>query len=150
MTPQWLTVLYDANCGICRTARAWLSGRAQLVPLEFVPAGSAEAVERYPDLDHARTLDEITVIADNGDAYEGDAAWLVCLWALDGYRSIANRLASPALRPLARGVVAKAAAIREATRDDDSGDRHDLDWFFAPDGSPTAQQHECETGTCDR
>jgi predicted DCC family thiol-disulfide oxidoreductase YuxK len=139
MTPRLLTVLYDADCGICRTARAWLSGRAQLVPLEFVPAGSAEAVERYPGIDHNRTLGEITVIADNGDVYEGDAAWLVCLWALDTYRSIANRLATPALRPLARGVVAKAAAIRGAGQDDSSRDRHDLDWFF-----------ECETGTCDR
>jgi predicted DCC family thiol-disulfide oxidoreductase YuxK len=132
MTPQRLTVLYDAGCGICRTARAWLARRAQLVPLEFVPAGSAAAVDRYPGLDHARTLTEITVIADTGDVYEGDAAWLVCLWALDGYRGVANRLATPALRPLARGVVAKAAALRARGTEDSS-------WFF-----------ECETDTCDR
>ena len=139
MRPNRLTVLYDAGCGICRTARTWLAGRAQLVPLEFVPAGTVAAVERYPALDHARTLSEITVIADTGDVYEGDAAWIVCLWALEGYRSIANRLATPALRPLARGVVARAAAIRAGRRDSSTHDRHDLDWFF-----------ECETDTCDR
>jgi predicted DCC family thiol-disulfide oxidoreductase YuxK len=145
MTPRQLTVLYDAGCGICRTARTWLAGRAQLVPLEFVPAGSAEAVERYPDLDHARTLTEITVIADTGDVYEGDAAWLICLWALEGYRSVANRLATPALRPLARGVVAKAAAIRAGRRE-----TGDSDWFLRPAVPPTAGPVQCETGTCDR
>jgi hypothetical protein len=32
----------------------------------------------------------------------GDRAFLMCLWALRAYRGWARRLASPALRPLAR------------------------------------------------
>jgi len=56
----------------------------------------------------------VTVVADTGAVYEGDAAWLVCLWALDGYRGLAQRLSAPRLRPLARRVVAAAAAIRGA------------------------------------
>jgi len=107
-----LTVLYDAGCGICRTARRWLASRAQLVPLEFVAAGSGEARRRFPALDHAQTLVDITVVADNGSVYTGDGAWLMCLWALDGYRGLAARLATPALRPLARRVVKAAAGIR--------------------------------------
>jgi len=54
------TVLFDEGCPICRTARRWLAGRAQLVPLRFVPAGSAEARERFPGLDHAATLRDPT------------------------------------------------------------------------------------------
>ncbi|MEK8107718.1 DCC1-like thiol-disulfide oxidoreductase family protein [Micromonospora sp. M12] len=50
------TVLFDAACPLCRAARRWLSSRAQLVPLEFVPAGSAEARRRFPGLDHDATL----------------------------------------------------------------------------------------------
>ena len=114
--PQRLTVLYDAGCPICRAARTWLAGRAQLVPLDFVPAGSAQARALFPTLDQARTLTEITVVADTGAVYTGDAAWLMCLWALSGYRSLALRLAEPGLRPLARRAVAAAAAIREGTR----------------------------------
>jgi len=107
-----LTVLYDEDCGICRTARRFLDSRAQLVPLEFVAAGSDEARRRYPALDHAQTLKEITVIGDDGAIYVDDSAWLMCLWALDGYRGLAARLSQPHRRPLARRVVATMAGIR--------------------------------------
>lgn len=112
-----LTVLYDAGCGLCRTARSWLASRAQLVPLEFVAAGSDEARHRYPSLDPAQTLADITVVADDGGVYTGDSAWLICLWALDGYRGLAARLSAPDVRPTARRVVAAAAALRRASRD---------------------------------
>jgi predicted DCC family thiol-disulfide oxidoreductase YuxK len=112
-----LTVLYDAGCGLCRTARSWLAARPQLVPLEFIAAGGEEARRRYPALDADETLAEITVVADDGGVYTGDAAWLVCLWALDGYRGLAARLAQPHLRPLARRVAAGAGSLRRARRD---------------------------------
>jgi predicted DCC family thiol-disulfide oxidoreductase YuxK len=112
----YFTVLYDEGCPICRTARRWLAGRAQLVPLAFVPAGSAEARQRFPGLDHAATLRDLTVVADDGAYYTGDAAWLACLWALDGYRATAERFASPRLRPAARRFIAAASTVREQTR----------------------------------
>jgi predicted DCC family thiol-disulfide oxidoreductase YuxK len=111
-----LTVLYDADCRLCRAARRWLESRDQLVPLEFVPAGSAAARERFPGLDHAATLRDLIVVADSGAVYAGDAGWLACLWALEGYRESAAMLASPALLPVARRVVAAAAAIRARDR----------------------------------
>src|SRR2546423_902043 len=77
--------------------------------------GYAAAAHRFPGLDHARSLAEVTVVADTGAVYTGDAAWLICLWALDGYRALALRLARPRLRPLARRVVHAAATIREGT-----------------------------------
>ena len=110
-----LTVLYDAGCPICRAARRWLAGRPQLVPLEFVPAGSEQARRRFPGLDHAATLRDITVVADTGEVYVGDGAWLACLWALESHRDLAYRLGQPHLLPLARQVVAAAAAVRGAT-----------------------------------
>jgi len=116
MTPGRLTVLYDGGCPLCRAAQRWLAGRAQLVPLDFVDARTA----RYPGLD---LLGDVTVVADTGAVYRGDSAWLVCLWALDGYRSLAVRLAGPRLRPLARRVVRTAAALRGGYRqscDDDA------------------------------
>jgi predicted DCC family thiol-disulfide oxidoreductase YuxK len=115
-----LTVLYDAGCGLCRSARRWLESRDQLVPLEFVPAASAEARRRFRGLDHDATLRDITVVADTGDVYVGDGAWLACLWALAGYRELAERLAQPHLLPLARRAVAAAAAVRERTREPDT------------------------------
>lgn len=110
------TVLYDAHCPLCRTARRWLEARDQLVPLRFLPAGSAEARRRLPGLDHEATLRDLTVVADTGEVYAGDGAWLACLWALVSYRDLADRLAQPHLRPLARRVITAAAAVRERTR----------------------------------
>ena len=110
------TVLFDEGCPICRTARRWLAGRAQLVPLTFLPAGSTEARARFPELDHAATLRDLTVIADDGAYYVGDGAWLACLWALADYRATAERLSSPRLLPAARRIIKAASAVREATR----------------------------------
>ena len=118
----YFTVLYDEGCPICRTARQWLAGRAQLVPLHFVPAGSAEARQRFPALDHAATLRDLTVITDGGLVYVSDGAWLACLWALTDYRGVAERLSSPRLLPTARRFIAAAAAVRQSTRADDYGD----------------------------
>ncbi|MEU4242000.1 DCC1-like thiol-disulfide oxidoreductase family protein [Actinoplanes sp. NPDC026619] len=110
------TVLYDESCPICRTARRWLSGRAQLVPLTFVPAGSATARALFPELDHSATLRDLTVIGDDGAYYAGDAAWFACLWALADYRATAERFSSPRLLPGARRFIAAISAVREQTR----------------------------------
>jgi predicted DCC family thiol-disulfide oxidoreductase YuxK len=118
----FFTVLYDEGCPICRAAHRWLAGRAQLVPLAFVPAGSAEARQRFPGLDHAATLRDLTVISDGGLVYVSDGAWLACLWALADYRGTAERLSSPRLLPTARRFIAAAAAVRQSTRPDDYGD----------------------------
>ncbi|RZU49884.1 uncharacterized protein DUF393 [Krasilnikovia cinnamomea] len=119
------TVLFDAACPVCRTARRWLASRAQLVPLEFVAAGSAEARRRFPGLDHAATLRDLTVIADTGDVYVSDGAWLACLWALADHRATAERLSSPRLLPTARRFIAAASAVRDRTRAADYGDLRD-------------------------
>jgi len=119
------TVLYDAGCPICRAARGWLGNRAQLVPLRFVSAGSAEARQLFPGLDHAATLREVTVIADTGEVYVADGAWLACLWALADYRGMAERLGSPRLLPTARRFIAAAAAVRQGTTAADYGDKCD-------------------------
>jgi predicted DCC family thiol-disulfide oxidoreductase YuxK len=110
-----LTVLYDAQCSLCVHLRQWLSRQRQLVPLDLVPAGSDEARRRYPRLDHARTLREITVIGDKGQIYAGPAAWIVCLWALAEYRPKAHWLATPAGAPFVRVTMLAAAKYREAT-----------------------------------
>ncbi|TQK52336.1 uncharacterized protein DUF393 [Streptomyces sp. SLBN-118] len=110
-----LTVLYDAQCSLCVHLRSWLLRQRQLVPLDLVPAGSAEARRRYPRLDHAATQREITVIGDRGQIYTGPAAWIVCLWALAEYRQRAHWLATPAGLPFVRVTMLAASKYREAT-----------------------------------
>ncbi|CAL9552939.1 thiol-disulfide oxidoreductase DCC family protein [Streptomyces sp. enrichment culture] len=109
-----ITVLYDAECSLCAFLRDWLVRQPQLVPLEPVPAGSAEARRRFPGLDHGATLDEITVVGDAGQVYRGPAAWIVTLWALREHRPLAHRLSTPAGARLAKGAVLAAAKWRGA------------------------------------
>ena len=110
-----LTVLYDAQCALCVHVRHWLMKQRQLVPLDLVPAASEEARRRFPGLDHAQTLSEITVIGDRGQIYRGTSAWIVCLWALAEHRPKAHWLATPAGLPFARASVLAAAKYRSVT-----------------------------------
>jgi predicted DCC family thiol-disulfide oxidoreductase YuxK len=100
-----LTVLYDARCNLCSHLRAWLEAQPAYVQLAFVPAGSPEARQRFPALDHAATTSELTVIGDDGAVYIEAKAFLMCLWALRDYRAWSLRLSSPDMIPLARRVV---------------------------------------------
>ncbi|MDF3298279.1 thiol-disulfide oxidoreductase DCC family protein [Streptomyces tropicalis] len=150
-----LTVLYDAECSLCAFVRDWLVGRPQLVPLELVPAGSAQARRRLPGLNHRATLDEVTVVGDAGQVYRGAAAWVVVLWALREHRPLAHRLSTPAGALLARGAVLAAARWRGGPRGTRGGRawggaaypgadswtyRPDQGWVFTPPG--------CGSGAC--
>lgn len=112
MNVRSATVLYDADCALCRRAKAWLETQQQLVPLEFVPAASEEARRRYPALDHEATLRDLTVIGDGGEVWRAERAWVMCLWALAEHRLKAEHLASPARLPLARAVFGTISANR--------------------------------------
>ncbi|MEU8225430.1 DCC1-like thiol-disulfide oxidoreductase family protein [Kribbella sp. NPDC048915] len=120
-----LTVLYDAGCGLCRRFKDWLAaqtpapdGYGGVVRLRFVAAGSTDARALYPALDHAATLRDVTVVADDGAVYVGDRAWIMCLWATATHRHTAERLANPVLRPVARAMVQAAAGLRKLSGGD--------------------------------
>jgi len=100
-----LTLFYDARCGLCSTVRRWLAGQPAYVKLEFLPYDSAEAARRFPGLRHMRADQEIVVMADTGEVWQGAGAWLICLWALRDFRGWSARLASPAMQPLAKSLV---------------------------------------------
>jgi predicted DCC family thiol-disulfide oxidoreductase YuxK len=107
---QALTVLYDGRCGLCRDIKRWLEREPAYVPLVLLPAGSAEALARFPGV----AAGELAVISDTGQVWLGDRAFLLCLWALKEYRSWAMRLATPALLPLARQAFAALSSGRFA------------------------------------
>jgi predicted DCC family thiol-disulfide oxidoreductase YuxK len=100
-----LTILYDARCNLCNHIRSWIETQPSYLELEFVPAGSEDARQRFPRLDHSTTTRELTVIDDQGGVYLEANAFLMCLWALRDYRAWSLRLSAPELIPLARRVV---------------------------------------------
>ncbi|WP_438818953.1 thiol-disulfide oxidoreductase DCC family protein [Streptomyces hilarionis] len=148
-----LTVLYDAGCSLCRFLREWLGRQPQLVPLEFVPAGSAEACARLPGLDHRATLEEITVVGDAGQVYRGAAAWIVVLWALREHRPLAHRLSTPAGARIARAAVLSAAKWRQGQERGGVGwgggvYRRGDGWTYDPFVGWTHHPPACADGHC--
>jgi predicted DCC family thiol-disulfide oxidoreductase YuxK len=107
-----ITVLFDAQCQLCQRVSGWLANQRSYIAVDLIPAGSPRARNRFPELDHEVTLQEITVVGSGGEVYTGANAWITCLWALRAYRGTANRLATPAGLPLARAAVLAAAKLR--------------------------------------
>lgn len=110
------TVLYDPDCPVCRRARRWAEEQHQLVPLHFLPAGSAAARNRFPDLDHATTLTDITTIGHDGGVRRGKHAWIIVLWAIAGTRTLANDLAAGRKQRAFSTVVGATEMIRKAAQ----------------------------------
>jgi len=147
-----LTVLYDAGCSLCTFLRDWLVRQPQLVPLELVPAGSPEAHQRFPGLDHRATLDEITVVGDAGQVYRGSAAWVVTLWALRGHRALAHQLSTPAGAKFAKGAMLAAAKWRETQKGRTQWGggvyRSGEGWTYDPARGWTYTEPGCAGGAC--
>jgi len=95
-----LAVLYDARCGLCCAVRRWIDRQRQLIPIECHATPEAG--------------DNLVIVADTGERWEGDAAWIIALWALADYRHLAYRLASPLLIGTARTLFATLSSYRGA------------------------------------
>ena len=107
-----LYVLYDTGCGLCSTIVQWMSGQPSSCEFRFVGAGSEEARRLFPQMRNPSRPEELVVISDDGSVYRGEAAYIMCLYALDAYRTLAMRLARPSFRPFARRVFAMLSSNR--------------------------------------
>jgi len=105
-----ITILYDSACGLCTRAKAWIAQQEPFVGIHFVASGSAEAHARFPRL----PASELAVVANTGEVWLGNHAWIVCLWALRRYRDLAFRLTSPLLLLMAREAFAVVSKNRSA------------------------------------
>ncbi len=102
-----LYVLYDQDCALCLRCGRWLMRQRAYIELSFIPLQSPEIARRFPGLREWPQLDlceKLVVISDEGAVYQGQNAWIMCLYALRDYREWAQRLAHPALFPFARRV----------------------------------------------
>jgi predicted DCC family thiol-disulfide oxidoreductase YuxK len=97
--PARLLVVYDERCELCRRCRAWLESEPAYVPLRFLPAGSWEVGHLWGDLPWIGA--DLVVVADDGQAWIGPAAFLTCLWATKRYRGWSTILSGEALAPMA-------------------------------------------------
>lgn len=141
-----LHVFYDARCALCQACRQWLDRQPKYVPLQFVAYQSEEAERLCPGLERFRPDKEIVVMADNGNIYQGGAAWVMCFWALREYRALSQRLATPVLFPLARKICHLVSRNRlRLSRFFGKGANGDKALLEALDDEPA---DACPNGTC--
>ncbi|MPZ89883.1 MAG: DUF393 domain-containing protein, partial [Nitriliruptorales bacterium] len=107
--PGALLVLYDPTCAWCRHCRTWLESQPSWIELGFLPADSDQARELAG---HLPLMDELIVLGNDGSAWVGDDAFLICLWATRGYRPWARQLARTRLRSVARRLFAAVSSRR--------------------------------------
>lgn len=98
--PGALTVLFDPGCALCRRCRDWMLEQPAYLTLTFLACTGEVARARYGDIPWLGN--ELVVVSEAGEVWAGPAAFLMCLWALVGWREWSIRLASPALAPLAQ------------------------------------------------
>ena len=109
-----LYVLYDGKCAFCRRCRGWLAQQPAFVLLAFIPLQSPEVTTRFPGIERFHPDERLVVISDAGEIWQGDGAWIMCLWALREFREWSQRLTNPVLRPFARQVCERVSENRHA------------------------------------
>ncbi len=97
-----LYVLYDGECGLCQRCRQWIQAQPAYIELRFIPLQSPEVGCRFPGIESIDLRARLVVISDTGGLYQGQNAWIMCLFALEEYREWAQRLAEPELLPYAK------------------------------------------------
>jgi predicted DCC family thiol-disulfide oxidoreductase YuxK len=97
-----LWVLYDETCGFCCLCANWLRSQDKLVPLTCLPRGGEVSKRVFAGLPWGH--DELVVIDSSGGVYRGSEAFVMALWALDGYRGWAQRASKEPLRSKARSL----------------------------------------------
>ncbi len=111
--PEKLIVLYDDECRFCHNCKGWLLSQPQEIPLEFVAAHDAAVPDRFPGIERHAPTETLTVVDDRGLVYSGEAAMIMCLFALHNYRSLSYKLALPGFRGMVRGFFEKLSGYRQ-------------------------------------
>ncbi|MFT5465953.1 MAG: putative DCC family thiol-disulfide oxidoreductase YuxK [Verrucomicrobiales bacterium] len=129
-----LHVFFDHECGMCSRFRRWLERQPKFVEIRFTSYHDPEAKRICPVLDELHPEDKLVVMADTGEVYQGETAWIMCLWALENYRGLSMTLARPRWLPLARRVCTFV-----------SEKRYSLSRFFFRTPRPIHEQQLLET-----
>jgi len=91
-------VIYDETCELCRRCHHWLATQPTFIELRFVACGDPQAKALYGDYPWYQI--DLMVVSDDGQAWIGPDAFLMCLWATRRWRATSFRFRGKALRPM--------------------------------------------------
>ena len=101
---QVATLVYDADCAMCRASALWLMRRAMAAgQLEILPCRSGPRQVRFPQITEERCMRAMQLVLPDGRVLEGADAvpellrriprwrWTAAVFALPGARAVARR-----------------------------------------------------------
>lgn len=110
---QVATLVYDADCAMCRASALWLMRRAMAAgQLEILPCRSAPRRARFPQLTEEQCMRAMQLVLPDGRILEGADAVPELLRRIPRWRWAVPLLALPVVRPVSRRAYAWIAANR--------------------------------------
>ena len=107
------TLIYDADCPMCRASALWLMRRAlSRGALEILPCRSEARRARYPAITEDVCLTAMQLVLPDGRVLAGGDAVPEILRRVRGWGWLASAFALPGVRPIARRVYAWIARNR--------------------------------------
>jgi len=107
------TLIYDADCAMCRKSALWLMRRAHAGgELEILPCRSPIRHERFPQVSEDACLSAMQLVLPDGRRLSGADAVPELFRRIHGWGWLAGFFALPPVRPVARGVYGWVARNR--------------------------------------
>ena len=107
------TLIYDAECSMCRASAMWLMRRALSGgQLEILPCRSSVRRERFPQVQEALCMTAMQLVLPDGRVLGGADAVPELLRRIRGWGWVAGLFALPPVRPAARRIYAWVARNR--------------------------------------
>ena len=107
------TLIYDAECAMCRASAMWLMRRALSGgELEILPCRSSVRRERFPQVPEALCMTAMQLVLPDGRVLGGADAVPELLRRIRGWGWVAGLFSLPPVRPVARRLYAWIAANR--------------------------------------
>lgn len=107
------TLIYDAECSMCRASALWLMRRALSGgALEILPCRSSVRRERFPQVAEEVCLTAMQLVLPDGRTLSGADAVPELLRRIRGWGWVAGVFALPGIRPVARRLYAWIARNR--------------------------------------
>ena len=139
-----LTIFHDPRCGLCAAFKEWLNRQPKCLEARFIPYNAPAAAKLFPGLQEMGAGKDVVVLADDGSWWQGEAAWLTCLWITRDYRPWSYRFRSPLLQPLVR----RAIHLLSENRLTISRLLHLRQDEELADAIHSLPETHCQTGTC--
>ncbi len=105
-------LIYDGECPMCRSARAWLEARVPVGALEYLPCQDERRAEVAPGMAREECLQAMQLVRPDGHRLAGEKALPALLQMTPGWRWLGRLLELPGMGWLTGPVYAVIARNR--------------------------------------